>query len=242
MSLPSHFTMKTIRILLLVTATLSGAWSALHAAGKSLLYVSQRKAAPEVIEADRLTQEHLVTLGFTVTFADQADPVSAAEGKDVVLISAGVSAHRLEGKYRSVVAPVVVWESYTLPHMGMTGGKQDADFGTKEGKIRYLWLVNAPHPLAAGLPAGMVNVVKRGGPMNWGRPGPGATVIATFPGELAISPLFAYEKGATMEGENLAPARRVMLFLDNATFAELNENGLKLFDAAVQWAAESPKK
>ena len=33
-----------------------------------------------------------------------------------------------------------------------------------------------------------------------GRPGPGAIVIATFPGELDKSPLFAYEKGATMDG------------------------------------------
>ena len=83
----------------------------------------------------------------------------------------------------------------------------------------------------------MVNVVQKGGLMNWGRPGPGAIVIATFPGELDKSPLFAYEKGATMDGENLAPARRVMLFLDNTTFPGLNEAGLKLFDAAVLWAA-----
>lgn len=213
---------------------------ALTAAPPTALFVSQIKPAPEVAAADIKIQEHLALLGFKVTFADQLASADGAIGKDLVFISSGASAHRLEGKYRSVAVPVVVCESYALPHLGMTARQQDANFGTKEGKIRYLWLVNAPHPLAAGLAAGMVNVVKKGNPMNWGQPGPGAIIIATFPGELNKSPLFAYEKGATMEGENLAPARRVMLFLDGDTFPNLNEAGLKLFDAAILWAAQLP--
>ena len=221
----------------LILAAFSAAVVTLPAATKTALFVSQIKPAPEVLAADAKIQEHLAELGFKVTFADQYDPPEAANGKDLVFISSGASAHRLEGKYRALAVPVIVCESYALPHLGMTDRKQDSDFGTKEGKIRYLWLVNAPHPLSAGLPSGMVNVVKKGAPMNWGRPGPGATIIATFPGELGLSPLFAYEKGATMEGENLAPARRVMLFLDGDTFPNLNEAGLKLFDAAVRWAA-----
>lgn len=207
------------------------------AAGRNVLFVSQTKAAPEIVAADAKAQEHLRTLGYVVTFADQKDPVNVT-GQDVVVISSGVSAHVVEAKFKAVPVPVVTWESYILPHMGLTGKKEDADFGTKEGKNRYLWMVNAPHALSAGLPAGLLNVVQKGGPMNWGRPGPGAIVIATLPGELDKSPLFAYERGATMDGENLAPARRVMVFLDNTTFPLLNEAGLKLFDAAVQWAAE----
>lgn len=230
------------RFVLFTLALFAGACAA-SAAQRTALFVSQVKPpAPEVAAADVKIQEHLTALGFKVTFADQYDAPTAAEGKDLVFISSGVSAHRLEGKYRSVAVPVIVCESYVLPHMGMTARKQEGDFGTKEEKLRYLWMVNAPHPLSAGLPAGMVNVVHKGGPMNWGRPGPGATIIATFPGELDKSPLFAYEKGATMEGENLAPARRVMLFLDGDTFPGLNEAGLKLFDAAVQWAVASPTK
>lgn len=211
-------------------------------ANRNLLFVGQTKAAPEIVAADRQTQEHLAQLGFTVTFADQAEPVTVAQGKDVIVISSGVSAHVVEGKYKLVPVPVVTWEAYILPHLGMTGKKEDADFGTRDGKLRYLWMVNAPHPLAAGLPAGLLNVVRKGGPMNWGRPGPGAIVIATLPGELEKSPLFAYEKGATMDGENLAPARRVMIFLDNVAFPGLNDAGLKLFDAAVLWAADQPQK
>lgn len=227
--------MKFFARILLAGVTLA---ASLCAAPRSVLFVSQSKAAPDVIAADAEIQKRLTTLGFTVTFADQAEPATVADGKDLVFISSGVSAHRLEGKYRYVTAPLIVCESYTLPHLGMSARKQDEDFGTKEGKIRYLWLVNAPHPLAGGLAAGMVNIVKKGCPINWGRPGPGATVIATFPGELDKSPLFAYEKGATMEGDNLAPARRVFLFLDGGMFPNLNDAGLKLFDAAVVWAAD----
>lgn len=71
--------------------------------------------------------------------------------------------------------------------------------------------------------------------MNWGRPGLGASIIATVPGERDKALVFAYEAGATMDYENLAPSARVFLFMDG-TFPNLNEAGLSLFDAAVQWA------
>jgi hypothetical protein len=40
-----------------------------------------------------------------------------------------------------------------------------------------------------------------------------------------------------MNGGTNAPARRAHLFLQNNTFASLNVDGLRLFDAAVRWAA-----
>ena len=234
--------MKTRLLPLLVSflALAFAAHAATPAAGKKLLFVVQLKAAADIAAADAKVKEHLQALGFAVTTVDQREPAPAAAGSDVILISSSVSGHVVEGKFKTVPVPVVTWEAFVLPHMGMTGKKEDTDFGTKDGKIRYLWMVNAPHPLSAGLPAGLLNVMQKGMPVNWGRPGPGATVIATFPGELDKSPLFAYEKGATMDGENLAPARRVMVFLDNVTFPNLNEAGLKLFDAALLWAVGQP--
>jgi len=52
------------------------------------------------------------------------------------------------------------------------------------------------------------------------------------------SPLFAYEKGASMPGI-IAPASRVGFFLKNETASVLNESGWNLFDAAVLWASFS---
>jgi hypothetical protein len=93
--------------------------------------------------------------------------------------------------------------------------------------------------MAAGLPAGVVDVYEKQAPMSWGKPGLGATLIATLHGQPEKAAIFGYEKGATMDYESLAPARRVMFFLDNETFPNLSAAGLKLFDAAVDWAMGS---
>lgn len=69
--------------------------------------------------------------------------------------------------------------------------------------------------------------------MSWGRPGCGAIAIATVYGQPDKAAIFAYEKGATMDYAALAPARRVMFFLDNDTFVNLSPAGVALFDAAV---------
>ena len=71
--------------------------------------------------------------------------------------------------------------------------------------------------------------------MSWGHPGLGATRIATLYGQPDKVAIFGYEKGATMDYESLAPARRTMFFLGNEGFSNLQEAGLRLFDAAVDW-------
>ena len=204
-------------------------------APKRILFVVQEKAAAPAVAADAAIKEHLEALGYTVTKIDEAAPVPPSVSEDMIVISSSISAHKLEGKYRASPLPVVTWESYLLPHMGMSGMKENADFGTVE-KNRYLWLVNAPNPLSAGLPAGMLNVYGRGASMNWGKPGLGATIVATIAGEPDKVAEFAYEKGATMDYENIAPARRVFIFLDNTTFTNLNPAGIRLFDAAISWS------
>jgi hypothetical protein len=85
----------------------------------------------------------------------------------------------------------------------------------------------------------VTNVYGEQAPMSWGKPGLGASIIATLYGQPEKAAIFAYEKGATMDYKSLAPARRVMLFLDNDTFASLSPAGTSLFDAAVDWAAGS---
>ncbi|RAG12660.1 hypothetical protein DN558_31295, partial [Burkholderia multivorans] len=76
-----------------------------------------------------------------------------------------------------------------------TGKRHDTDFG-ETGNERYLWLVNAPHPIAAGLPAVDVRHAGRQAPMSWGKPGLGAITIATVYGQPDKAAIFAYEKGA----------------------------------------------
>ncbi len=204
---------------------------------------AQQRSAVLVIQqdgpsaaADMKVRDRLAERGFAVRIAGQdADPASA-KGADLVVISASVSSKDVKPGWRSLAVPILTWENDLLDDLAMTGKRHDADFGEAE-KERYLWIVNAPQPMAAGLPAGVANVYAKQAPMSWGRPGLGATIIATIYGQPEKPAIWGYETGATMDYETLAPARRVMFFLGNDGFANLSPAGLKLFDAAVDWAA-----
>ncbi|WP_425128835.1 hypothetical protein [Burkholderia gladioli] len=188
------------------------------------------------LAVDRQIAAHLGERGYTVSLVDQEAPVSAADDAELVLISSTVSAKNVRPGWRQLARPLLTWENDFLDDLAMTGKRHDVDFG-ETGKERYLWIVNAPHPIAAGLPAGTADVYRKQAAMSWGRPGLGAATIATVYGQPEKAALFAYERGATMDYESLAPARRVMCFLDNDTFPNLSPAGIALFDAALDWAA-----
>lgn len=185
---------------------------------------------------DEAIRQHLTRRGWAVTMAGQDAAPQAAQGMALVIISSTVAAKNVHPGWRQLAAPLLTWENDLLDDLAMTGKRSGADYGEAE-KERYLWLVNAPHPLSAGLPAGAANVYVKQAPMSWGKPGLGAATIATLYGQPEKAAIFGYEKDATMDYETLAPARRVMFFLDNASFTNLSESGLRLFDAAVDWAA-----
>jgi hypothetical protein len=191
--------------------------------------------------ADLKVRDRLTARGFAVrVLGQEADPASARDVA-LVVIAASVSAKDVRPGWRSLAVPVVTWENDLLDDLAMTGKRHDVDFGEAE-KERYVWIVNAPQSMAAGLPAGVVNVYVRQGPMSWGKPGLGATTIATMYGEPDKAVIFGYEAGATMDYEAIAPARRVMLFMGNDGFANLSPAGLRLFDSAIDWAVVDRRK
>ncbi|MRW90199.1 hypothetical protein GJ699_09405 [Duganella sp. FT80W] len=223
--------------LILLSNAFAGESQTVPSAGlKKVLLVVRMEG--KSLPIDQKIQQHLASRGYAVTVHSQYDPIDAALDTDLVILSSTVRSRDLLGAYRNVTAPMLTWESDLLDDLGMTAKRADTDFGKVE-KERYVWLVNAPHPLAAGLPAGVLNVYEKPAAMNWGKPGLGAATIATVYGQPDKAVIFGYEKGATMDYESLAPARRVMFFLDNETFTNLSPSGLKLFDAAVDWAMGS---
>jgi hypothetical protein len=184
---------------------------------------------------------YLQSLGFKVRMTDEYSSPDLAKGQDLILISESVDAVDVGDKYRNAPIPLMTFENDLLGELGMTGWKNGLDYGTDDNQ-RFIFVVNAPHPLAAGLRAGAQNVLDdEHYKMNWGRPGPGAVRIATLLGEPDKAAIFAYEKGATMNAEFLAPARRVSFFLWQDTFAGLRPEGLALFRAAVLWAVAKPE-
>ena len=226
--------------------------------GKKLLYVYNRTKLEKSRTTEPADQKRIATLqiwrdndekamaflkslGFVVTGADETSPLDAAKNQNLIIISESVDAVDVGTKYRYVDIPLLTFENDLLGELGMTGLKNGRDYGTDEEQ-RFLWLVNAPHPLAAGLAAGIENVLgDEHCKMNWGKPGLGAVTIATLRGDPDKAAIFAYEKGATMNGEFLAPARRVSFFLWQDTFEQLRPEGLALFRAAVLWAVSPPE-
>ena len=178
---------------------------------------------------------HLDARGYAVQLVDQDYRPELARDASLIVISSTVSSKDVLPGWRTLPVPLVTWENDLLDDLGMSGKRHDVDFGKTE-KERYLWLVNAPHPIDAGLPAGVVNVYGKQAAMSWGRPGLGASIIASVYGQPEKAAIFAYETGATMDYETLAPARRVMFFMSNDSFANLSQSGQQLFDAAIDWA------
>lgn len=222
--------MKKLLSITLITALFT-LTSSVYAQTKIAL-ISQLNGASASV--DVAIQKHLQAQGYQVELLDQSVAPNSLNHPDLVILSSTVASKNLKSGWRQLPIPLMTWENDYLDDLAMTGKRINTDFGEVE-KERYLWLVNAPHPLSAHLPAGTRNVYKAQAPMSWGKPGLGATIIATIYGQPEKVAIWGYEKGATMDYESLAPAKRLMFFLNNETFPNLSEDGLKLFDASVQW-------
>ncbi len=198
----------------------------------NIMLVSQINSSSAV--TDLAIQKHLQSSGYLVQIVDQIQQPTDIQKIDLVILSSTVASKSLQKGWRELAIPLLTWENDYLDDLAMTGKRSDIDFGEVE-KDRYLWMVNAPHPLSAGLAAGTLNVYQAQAPMSWGKPGLGAIIIATVYGQPEKPAIWAYEKGATMDYETLAPAKRMMFFMNNDTFTNLNSDGLKLFDQAIEW-------
>jgi hypothetical protein len=229
------------------------------ARGKKLLYVMNytevdlaKKEDPprpdlvkmkqEVLDEDWKVVDHLKSLGFVVATCDELADVDLTRGKDLVVISESVNAFQVAGKYAQLSIPVIVAENDIFDDMHMTGKRLRVDYGTFARGATTLQLFNAPHALSAGLGAGLHQILRTPAPINWGLPGLGATIIATLPDQPEKVAIFSYEKGATMEYDYIAPARRLGLFVNRGYFDNFTPEGLSLFDAAFLWAVSPPSE
>ena len=210
--------------------------------GRKILFV-ERINAGEGRHADAAIVAHLQQLGFDVVIADQMAPQSRADGMNLVIISSTCSKYKLANKYVDVKAPLISLEGLLSDTLHFAGRDRYADYGehgeekeSEDPPTRYLDIVGAWSPMAAGLPPGPVQVTGHAGVLKWARPTADAIVIATLPGEAYQRAIFGYPAGATMADGFVAPARRALLPLDNPTYDDLTVQGKALFDAVVLWA------
>lgn len=223
---------KMKRLLSIMLIALLFAFTSSVYAQTKIALISQLNSTSASV--DVAIQKYLQSKGYQVEILDQSVSPSSLNNPDLVMLSSTVASKNLKSGWRQLPIPLMTWENDYLDDLAMTGKRINTDFGEVE-KERYLWLVNAPHSLSAHLPAGTRNVYTAQAPMSWGKPGLGATIIATIYGQPEKVAIWGYKKGASMDYESLAPAKRLMFFLNNETFTNLSEDGLKLFDASIQW-------
>jgi hypothetical protein len=193
---------------------------------------------------DARVKERLESLGYGVVAKPALQVVSSdASGKAMIAISSTSLAMdvtdvpgELTAKFRESAVPVLVWEPRLFYELGMIGGEDhQKDWGALKDQSR-LTMTDPAHPLAAGL-SGTVPVLTNPDRISWGLVRGEAIKVATLDGHPDRAAVFAYDRAASMPGL-VAPARRVGLFLFDATPLHLTRQGWSLFDAAVRWCAE----
>jgi RHS repeat-associated protein len=201
-------------------------------ASKTALFVVDNPASLNT--ADTAIRSHLQGLGYTVTVADDDLVASSdATGKTLVFISATSLSGSINTKLRNVAVPVIVCEPYMLDDMGMTDTPSTQMGAYAHWGVR---IADPSHPLAGGLTGDVTVTNNTVGGVVWGIPNANAIKAATLWDNSTLSPIFAYAAGVQMYGLT-APAKRVGFYMYNDMGAYHNENGWRLFDAAVNWAA-----
>jgi uncharacterized repeat protein (TIGR01451 family) len=184
--------------------------------------------------SDGVVKTRLEALNYVVTVKTGTNAATAdATGKAIVVISSTVTPTSVGTKFRTVAVPVVLWESDLYGNMGMTN-TTNTSFGTTT-KQTQVKIINPSHPMADGM-QGQPGVTNTSGTLSWGKPNANAVSVATVVGDTTKIVIFGYEQGAVMPGLT-APARRVGLFMHDATAANFYTPGQRFFDAAIKWAA-----
>jgi hypothetical protein len=218
-------------ICLFVLVLFSGSANAQRFLDSTALFVVADRANPNTAEISIVTR--LEGIGFLMTTLGQNEVNdAAADGMSLVLISATVSSGTIVTNMpglKDLPMPVINWEPFLYDDQGF----QAANGG--EFNTSLVEIINANHPLAAGLPEGPIQITSSERGVSYGTPEGDAIIIAVNPNDYTQAVLFGYEKGAAMAVGN-APARRVGTFLLNDAADSLTADGWALFDSSVVWA------
>jgi hypothetical protein len=183
---------------------------------------------------DAWVKSRLQQLGYNVQLKDD-NYVSAdhANGKGLVVISSTCNSANIGSKFTNTSVPILTWEPFLYDDLKMA-----SNFGSAGSQ--YKVTVNeADHSAVAGC-SGSFSVYNYYGNMNWGTvpsTGNNAAKMVRLYGENNKFGILAYEKNGTMINGVKAPERRISFFIDDNSAVYLNANGVKLFDAAINWAS-----
>jgi hypothetical protein len=236
-----------------------------QAKGKKILLVVGEPEKGETND-DGLVKKHFEDLGYVVSMAGEDDPATKAEGQDLVVLSSTADPREIADKYAGAAVPVFTWNTVDYPDMKMTGPERHVDFETidpaqdyaRAFSVLYGYFPNATDPIVrefAGKTQLFGTLYLLPEYFGWAKPAAGADIVANSEGEPTHAGVFTYDKGVTMYGGFVAPARRVGFYLQDSTFHYLTEVhglpekdpdmaawwvGTRLFDATIRWALSQP--
>jgi hypothetical protein len=166
---------------------------------------------------------------------DATSTAASLAGKALVIIGPNSEAYmgKVSPTLKDAAIPILISKDHLGPTLATAGSFDDHTANDQHD----ITIINATHPLAAGLPAGDAHVYAPGNRVIYGiQLGPEAIKIATVKGHPDQFSIFAYEKGAMMVGGSRAPAKRIQFFWHRPP--DVTEDGKKLFRAAVRWALQ----
>jgi len=218
-------------------------------AGNTSVTVAQQKGVlfvtadpgPLTFTGDQAVAQHLADRGFAVVLArgsDVPDDGSTANGTDLIVQSSSLASSTTVAaaggsKFKELAIPLLEWEASNADDLGFASANGTTVTGST------INIVDPTSPLAAGFPAGTVTVVTSPQTISVGSPGAGDPVgahIVANTGDPNQPVIYDYEKGDKGFDGFTMPERRVFFFFQDTTAAAANDNGWKLFDAAVDWA------
>lgn len=163
-----------------------------------------------------------------VVVSDAAVTAQSVAGSDLVVISSSAESGPLQDKLKNIAIPVLCVEDAEFTKMGM------ASAGDHEAGISEVVIVAGP---LVGAAAGMLAISSKPGELGWGTPAASAIKGATLPGNPSRIVVFGYEKGAQMTSM-AAPARRAGFAIREQLAANLNADGIALFDSILEWVLQ----
>lgn len=164
---------------------------------------------------------------------DDAVDVDDADGNDLVLISSSSRSSEVGGLFRGSELPVVTWEPFVFPDLGMTDVDDGVDFGATAEPITDIEIVGPSHPLAAGL-NGTVTYYAEPEYASFGVPAGDGGHVATVDG---LPTLFFFRPGDRTVAER-AIGCRIGLPMHDLSGDRFNDAGWSIFDAAIAWALD----
>ena len=196
---------------------------------RALFVVQPTVESADDLVAARIEEAHDCAV---TTVADDMVQVGDADEHDVILISSSSRSSEVGGLFRGTVLPVVSWEPFVFPDLGMTDVTASTHFGAAE-MVTDIEIIGPSHPLAAGM-NGTATIYTEPSFATWGVPAGEGGHVATVDGH----PTLLFFRAGDRTVAERATGCRIGLPMHDLSAERFTDAGWAMFDAAFTWALD----